>query len=339
MSAKGRVGLEAVNNGRILNAFSCELEDWFHILGSDRVPTIDQWDGLTLRVEQNTEKLLDLFEETGVRATFFCLGWIAEKVPHLVQRCQRAGHEIGSHGYGHVLAYQVGRKAFRQDILRAKGILEDLTGAEVTGFRSPGFSVKEDNQWLFDIVAGAGFRYDASVFPAHHGHGGLRIAPAGPYVIETSHGPLVEIPASTVKVLGHRVCLFGGGYLRLAPLPLIRWGVRRLHRCGQPLVLYVHPREIDPAHPRLPLTPWRRFKCYTHLHTTMPKLRWLCEHYRFTTMSAVAATPMEVPAFLSMDAQREEEEKNGLLKPATRAGGQLFRWNRHGPATKESTEL
>jgi polysaccharide deacetylase family protein (PEP-CTERM system associated) len=311
--------MEAADQEENVNAFSCELEDWFHILDSDRVPTIDQWDGLGLRVEQNTEQLLELFEETGVRATFFCLGWIAEKVPHLIRRCQRAGHEIGSHGYGHVLAYQVGRRAFRRDLVRSKGILEDLTGAEVAGFRSPGFSVKEDNQWLFDVVAGAGFRYDASVFPAHHGHGGLRSAPPDPYVIETSHGALVEIPTSTVKVLGHRVCLFGGGYLRLAPLPLIRWGVRKLHRRGQPLILYVHPREIDPAHPRLPLTPWRKFKCYTNLHTTLPKLRWLCEHYRFTTMGAVAATLMEAPAFQPAGTRGVERKKQWAIE-ANHAG-------------------
>ncbi len=302
--------MEAAAQEKTVNAFSCELEDWFHILDSDRVPTIDQWDGLALRVERNTEQLLDLLEETDVRATFFCLGWIAEKVPHLIRRCQDAGHEIGSHGYAHVLAYQVGRKAFHQDMMRAKSILEDLTGTEVAGFRSPGFSVKEENQWLFDVVARAGFRYDASVFPAHHGHGGLRSAPPLPYVIETPHGPLVEIPTSTVKVLGRRFCLFGGGYLRLAPLPLIRWGVRRLHRRGQPLVLYVHPREIDPAHPRLPLPLWRRFKCYTNLRTTMPKLRWLCAHYRFTTMGAVAATLMETPRLPPASAREAERKKS-----------------------------
>ncbi len=290
--------MEATRDGKTLNAFSCELEDWFHILDSDRVPTIDQWGSLELRVERNTERLLELLEETGVRATFFCLGWIAERLPQLVRRCQRAGHEIGSHGYGHVLAYRVGRKAFRRDVLRSKRILEDITGEEVAGFRSPGFSVTEETRWVFDVVAEAGFQYDASVFPTHHGHGGLHTAPPGPHVLETRHGPLVEIPTSTVQAFGRRMCLFGGGYLRISPLPLIRWGVRKLHAAGQPLILYIHPREIDPDHPRLPL-PWRRrFKCYTNLHTTWPKLRWLCTHYPFTTMGEVAATMKEVPVLL-----------------------------------------
>lgn len=277
---------ETVEN---LNAFSCELEDWFHILDSDIAPRIEQWPGPPLRAERSVQRLLELFEEYDVRATFFCLGWMAERVPQLVRQCQRAGHEIGSHGYGHVLAYKVGPRAFLEDIVRSKKILEDITGEEVIGFRSPGFCVREDNRWVFDVVLQAGHTYDASVFPGHHGHGGLSYTNPNPHVIQTQAGSLVEIPTSTVKLLGRRVCFFGGGYLRLSPLPLIRWGVGRLHRKGQPLIVYVHPREIDPHHPRLPLCPLRRFKCYVNLRSTMPKLKWLCEHYTFTTMGAVAA--------------------------------------------------
>jgi polysaccharide deacetylase family protein (PEP-CTERM system associated) len=313
--------MDATGHGRTVNAFSCELEDWFHILDSDKVPTIDRWDRLPLHIEENTERLLDLLHETGVLATFFCLGWIAEKVPQLVRRCRTAGHEIASHGYGHVLAYRVGRKAFREDIVRSKEILEDITGEEVAGFRSPGFSVRQDNQWVFDVVAEAGYSYDASVFPTHHGHGGLESAPPHPYFVETSHGMLVEIPTSTVSVLGRRFCLFGGGYLRISPLPLIRWGVRRLHQRGQPLVVYVHPREIDPDHPRLPLAPWRKFKCYTNLHTTLPKLRWLCEHYRFTTMGAVAAAILEKSTYRPLVEQKASKARERILvRAAARAG-------------------
>ncbi len=272
-----------------LNAFSCELEDWFHILDSDVAPRMEEWPGPPLRAEKSVHRLLELFEEYDVRATFFCLGWMAERIPQLVRQCQRAGHEIGSHGYGHVLAYRVGPRAFLEDIVRSKKILEDITGEEVIGFRSPGFCVREDNRWVFDVVLEAGYTYDASVFPARHGHGGLSYANPNPHTIQTQTGSLVEIPTSTVKFLGRRMCFFGGGYLRLSPLPLIRWGVGRLHRKGRPLIVYVHPREIDPDHPRLPLCLLRRFKCYVNLRSTMPKLRWLCEHYTFTTMATVAA--------------------------------------------------
>jgi polysaccharide deacetylase family protein (PEP-CTERM system associated) len=272
-----------------LNAFSAELEDWFHILDSDKVPPMHEWGTLPLRAEKSVDRMLQLFEDNNVRATFFCLGWMAERLPHVVQRCHAAGHEIGSHGYAHLLAYQVGPAAFMKDIVRSKAILEDITGEEVVGFRSPGFSVREDNTWLFDVVSDAGYLYDASVFPAHHGHGGLRDVEPGPHVIQTRGRELVEIPASTVAVAGRRVCLFGGGYLRLSPLRLIRWGAERLRRSGRPLVVYVHPREIDPDHPRLPLTWKRRFKCYVNLRSTLPKIKWLCEHFTFTTMRTLAA--------------------------------------------------
>lgn len=272
-----------------LNAFTCELEDWFHILDSKVTPRMEEWPGPPLRAEKSVQRLLQLLEQYDVRATFFCLGWMAERVPELVRQCQQAGHEIASHGYGHVLAHKVGPRAFLEDIRRSKKILEDITGQEVIGFRSPGFSVRADNQWVFDVVFEAGYTYDASVFPAHHGHGGLRHANPHPHTIQTREGLLVEIPVSTVKLLGRRMCFFGGGYLRISPLALIRWGVGRLQHKGQPLIVYVHPREIDPNHPRLPLRRVRRFKSYVNLQSTMPKLKWLCENCTFTTMANVAA--------------------------------------------------
>jgi polysaccharide deacetylase family protein (PEP-CTERM system associated) len=278
--------MEVSNLTNQSSIFTCELEDWFHILGSDKVPPLESWSNLPLSAERNVEQLLQLLEDTRSHATFFCLGWMAERFPQLVRKCKEAGHEICSHGYGHVLAYAVGRSAFRKDIVRAKKILEDIISEEVIGFRCPGFSVKSNSKWVFDVVAEAGYKYDASVFPAHHGHGGLCGIQPGPHIIETVKGPLVEIPVSTVRILGCRLCLFGGGYLRITPLPLIKWGIKRLYENNQPLIVYVHPREIDPDHPRLPLSPWRRFKCYINLPSTMPKLKWMCEHFTFITMAA-----------------------------------------------------
>jgi len=280
--------MEGYDHTRSINMLTCELEDWFHILGTNGPPPQEQWSGLTLRAEASVRRMLDLFAENEVKATFFCLGWMAERMPALVRNCRRAGHEIGSHGYAHVLAYDVGPKAFQKDLERAKKILEDIIGERVHGFRCPGFSVTDGNRWVFDVVAETGHTYDASVFPAHHGHGGLQGTPAGPHVVRTASGPLVEFPVSTVPFLDRRICMFGGGYLRLFPLPAIRWGIRRLHEDGLPLIIYIHPREIDPEHPRLPLRLHRRFKCYVNLRTTWPKLRWLCEHCKFTTMGEVA---------------------------------------------------
>ena len=157
------------------------------------------------------------------------------------------------------------------------------------------------------MVAQAGYRYDASVFPASHGHGGLRGTPVGPHTVTTPSGPLVEIPVSTVNCLGRRVCLFGGGHLRLSPLSVIRWGIRQLRKEGRPLVIYIHPREIDPDHPRLPLKLVRRFKCYVNLRSTMPKLEWLCRGHSFTTMRDIASTV------------RPLSSENEAARPAARA--------------------
>jgi len=269
-----------------------DVEDWFHVLDSAAVPGMAEWHRLECRVHQNLERLLELLRDNGVQATFFWLGWVAERHPVLVRACQQAGHEVASHGYGHVLAYQVGRERFREDVLRAKGVLEDITGHSVAGFRAAGFGITGEAQWAFGVIREAGHEYDASVFPARRGHGGMPGAPLGPHVIETPAGPLPEIPMSAVELCGRRLCMFGGGYLRLFPRFLIAWGIRRREAAGRPLIVYVHPREIDPEHPRLSLSWWRRFKCYVNLHTTLPKLRWLCAGHSFCTMRELAGRVM-----------------------------------------------
>jgi len=261
-----------------------DVEDWYHILDSPAVPTIDQWDRLEPRVERNVNKLLELFNEYGVKATFFWLGWVAERNKKLVQLCQREGHEIASHGYAHLLIEEAGKKNFKQDILHSKSLLEDIAGVTVHGFRASGFSITESTKWAFDIIKEAGFGYDSSIFPVDHGHGGIPGSGLVPFTIQTQNGPLIEFPMSVVEIAGKRFSVFGGGYLRLAPLWLIKCGTQHLRNNNRPLIIYIHPREIDPAHPRLPLSPIRRFKCYVNLSTTMPKIEWLCRNLKFTRM-------------------------------------------------------
>jgi polysaccharide deacetylase family protein (PEP-CTERM system associated) len=274
-----------VNNNK--NVLSVDVEDWFHILDSPDVPKFDQWPSLPLRVEASMDKILEMMDQTQTKGTFFWLGWMAERFPQLVRRCQDEGHEIASHGYAHVLAYQVGREAFTEDLSKAKVILEDVTGQAVRGFRAPGFGITDDAAWAFDVIKSVGYEYDSSVFPASRGHGGINDAPVGPYFIETNSGMLPEIPMSVVELGGKRFSLFGGGYLRLAPQGLIDWGVKRVHKNKQPLIIYIHPREVDPEHPRLPLSKVRQFKSYVNLKTTLPKLRSLCEKHEFSTMHEI----------------------------------------------------
>jgi polysaccharide deacetylase family protein (PEP-CTERM system associated) len=265
--------------------FTVDVEEWFHILDAPCTPSLNTWAQLESRFERSLRLILEIFHAYEQKATFFWLAWLAERHPDLVRTCQDLGHEIASHGYAHVLAYEVGQKEFREDIRKSKGILEDIIGAPVHGFRAAGFSTLNETRWTFDEVAAAGYSYDSSVFPASRGHGGMSLSPLVPHVIKTDAGPLVEFPQSVVSVAGRRFSLFGGGYLRIAPLALIRWGCRRLARDSRPLIVYLHPREVDPGHPRLRLPPLRYLKCYLNLKSTEGKLRWLSSHYQSNTMA------------------------------------------------------
>jgi polysaccharide deacetylase family protein (PEP-CTERM system associated) len=277
-------GSENPPNGQPRSCLTIDVEDWYHILDSPAAPPLTSWPFLESRIERNVEALLEVLETYSVKVTFFWLGWLAKRHQALVHLCHNAGHEIASHGYDHVLAYEVGPQAFRQDIVRAKSLLEDMIAEPIRGFRAPGFGITTKAAWAFDVIREAGYQYDSSVFPASRGHGGIPDSLLGLYFVETRSGHLLEIPMSIVEVFGRRTSFFGGGYLRLASRRMIKWGIDRLQAAKQPLIVYVHPREIDPDQPRLPLSLMRQFKCYVNLDSTLPKLKWLCGNYRFYTM-------------------------------------------------------
>ncbi len=272
----------------VYNSLTIDVEDWFHILDSPAVPNIEQWSNLESRIKGNVEKILIMLDSFSVRATFFWLGWAAERHKDILQQCCKAGHEIASHGYAHVLAYKVGKEGFKHDIEWGKKVLEDITGSDIKGFRAAGFGIKDDTKWAFDIIKEVGYEYDSSIFPSTRGHGGAAKSPLGSYIINTKAGPLPEISMSAINIMGKKLNLFGGGYLRLAPRSLIEWGIKKLHKSNHPLIVYVHPREIDPEHPRLSLCMFRRFKSYVNLKSTMPKLQWLCRNYKFVPMRELA---------------------------------------------------
>jgi len=262
--------------------FSVDVEDWFHILDDPSVPAIDQWAALPSRVERNFTKLLDLFSEKNVQVTCFFLGWVAERFPHLVKEAASRGHEVASHGYGHRLVYELSRTEFYEDVRGARLLLQDIAGVEVVGYRAPGFSTTDETPWFFDALAEAGYQYDSSVFPARRGHGGMPHAPRKPHHIG-QHDALLEVPISVADLMGKPMCFFGGGYLRLFPYWLIRKMALHVLSEGRPVVFYVHPREIDPAHPRLPMSSIRRFKSYVNLETTETKLRRILQDFPVTT--------------------------------------------------------
>jgi len=255
--------------------FSIDVEDWFHIMDLPAAPAMGQWKELPSLVERNAFRLLDLLETAGVRATCFFLGWVAERHPNLVREAAARGHEVASHGYAHDLVYEISPEGFFRDVQRAKRTLEDITGKPVQGYRAPGFSVTTSTPWFFEKLVRAGYKYSSSVFPTHRQHGGFPGFHAGPCVIETSQGPIIEVPISTAKFLRMDICFFGGGYLRLFPYALIEKMMKRVLADGRPVVFYIHPREIDPQHPRLPMPFARRIKTYIGLRGTEAKLRRL----------------------------------------------------------------
>ena len=263
--------------------FSIDVEDWFNLSGTGLEPPPTEWDGLESRVEQNFRSLLELLAEGGGTATCFFVGYFAKRFPHLVREAMAAGHEIASHSYHHRLVYEMSADEFYEDALAARELLEDISGRAVRGFRAPAFSVTARTPWFFDKLAAAGYQYDSSVFPAHHQTGGIAIDQLAPHSIATSTGTLAEFPITAVRVLGKPVCFFGGGYLRLFPYPVIRTMGHRALREGRPIVLYVHPREIDPDHPRMPLSRRRKFTCYINLRSTRPKIKQILRDFQVSS--------------------------------------------------------
>ena len=263
--------------------FSIDVEDWYHILDVPSAPALPQWDALPARVESNFLRMLDLLGEAGGRATCFFIGHIAQRFPHLVREAKARGHEIASHSFAHQLVYTMSPAEFLEDASRSRKLLEDISGGPVLGFRASGFSVTESTPWFFEKLVEAGYAYDSSTFPAARGHGGLKSGQLEPHARQTPAGKLVEFPVTVTDVLGKRLCFFGGGYLRLFPYPLVKLMSRSVLGQGRPVIFYVHPREIDPDHPRLPMSIARRFKSYVNLHTTERKIRNILADFPTTT--------------------------------------------------------
>lgn len=279
-------------NRQITNALTVDVEDYFQVSAFEHCVDRADWDSMELRVENNTARILDLFDEFGVKGTFFTLGWVAERAPGLVRRIADRGHEIACHGYGHQLVYDIGPDKFREDIHRAKAILEDQAGKPVLGYRAPSYSIVNRSLWALDILIDEGFKYDSSIFPIYHDRYGIPDAPRFPYDIEREGGTIREFPLTTkfFSVLGKEmnIPVAGGGYLRLFPVNLIRKALQSVNDAGNPVVVYFHPWEIDPGQPRMENTGWKsKFRHYVNLDKTESKLRTLLEALSFAPMKDV----------------------------------------------------
>jgi polysaccharide deacetylase family protein (PEP-CTERM system associated) len=275
-------------DGRIVNAMTIDVEDYFHVSVFDGVIPRSDWDRLESRVCANTARLLDIFAEHRVRGTFFVLGWVAERFPDLVRRIAGAGHEIASHGYGHRLVYDQTTSAFCEDVTRAKALLEDACGARVHGYRAPSYSIVPRSLWALDILIEAGYTYDSSIFPIRHDRYGIPVSARHAYLVERPAGRLVEAPASTTTLGGMNLPVAGGGYFRLLPYEWTRWGISRLNQAeARPGIFYLHPWEIDPEQPRLSCGLLSRVRHYRNLDQTEARLRRLLTDFSWGPMRAV----------------------------------------------------
>ncbi len=267
-------------------AFTVDVEDYFQVDAFADVIPVSAWSGFESRVVANTSRLLDLLDEHRVRGTFFVLGWIAQRHAGLVRTIAARGHEIASHGMTHQLVFTQSPTVFRQETRDSKRLLEDLIQAPVLGYRAATYSITRQSLWALDILRDEGFFYDSSIFPVRHDRYGIPDAKTVPHRLETPEGrTIVEYPLTSVRLLGMNFPVAGGGYFRLFPYGLTRWGLRRVRAEGRPLVFYLHPWEVDPGQPRVEGARWRsRFRHYLNLDRTLPRLNSLLRDFQFSTM-------------------------------------------------------
>lgn len=272
----------------VTHAMTVDVEDYYQVAAFANVIKPAEWTQWPSRVEENTEKLLQLFDDAGIRITFFILGWVAERHPELVRRIQAQDHEIASHGYSHQLIYRQTPEVFRDETARSKQILEDIIQTPVTGYRAASYSITRRSLWALDTLADLGFTWDSSIFPTRHDNYGIPGSPEQPYTIITSSGArLTEFPLTTAKVLGQAIPAAGGGYFRQYPYALSRWLFERASlNQTKPQIFYLHPWEIDPDQPRIPNASWfSRFRHYTNLKRCLPRLQRMIDDFQFGTIS------------------------------------------------------
>jgi polysaccharide deacetylase family protein (PEP-CTERM system associated) len=276
----------------VVNALSVDVEDWFQVGAFEKVIDRRDWDSLEHRVEANTDKVLALFDAGNVKATFFTLGWVAERYPALMRRIVEAGHEIASHGWDHQRVFTMGPEQFRADLARARATIEDASGAKVTGYRAPSFSIDTRTPWAHQVLAEEGYLYSSSVAPIRHDHYGWADAPRGAYR-PVSDADLIEVPITIARVVGKEVTT-GGGFFRLLPGSITSTAVSAANREARPAIFYFHPWEIDPAQPRVANAPLRsKLRHYARLGAMSGKLETLIAGHEWGRMDHIVAREAE----------------------------------------------
>lgn len=279
-----------MNGVQPINGLSVDVEDWFQVGAFEHVIERGSWDALNLRVERNCDAILQMFADADVKATFFTLGWVAQRHPEMMRRIAAAGHEVASHGWDHQRVFRMGRAAFAQDLEISRKAIEDASGMRVSGYRAPSFSIDQRTPWAFEVLAEQGYAYSSSVAPLSHDHYGWAEAPR--FAFRPLVGSdLIEIPVTTAMLGSRRLAAGGGGFFRVLPYGFSRWAIRQVNRReGRPAIFYFHPWEIDPQQPRVANAPLRsKLRHYTNLDGMAGKLRQLVREFAWGRMDALAA--------------------------------------------------
>jgi polysaccharide deacetylase family protein (PEP-CTERM system associated) len=280
-------GGNGFGNG-VYNLLSVDVEDYFMVSGFSGRVRLEDWSKYESRVEASTKRLLDILSSHDVKGTFFVLGWVAERFPALVREIHGAGHEVASHGYNHRLIYELTPQEFREDIRRTKGLLEDITGSRVKGFRATSYSIVMESRWALDILIEEGHLYDSSIFPVRHDRYGIPGAKRFPHLLKQNNGTLLEIPPSTYRFLGMNLPVAGGGYFRLYPLWFTIAAIKSINRKERmPAIFYIHPWEIDTEQPRINSSWLSGFRHYVNIESTSRKLCSVIDTFKFKPFEEV----------------------------------------------------
>ena len=302
----------------MLNALTIDVEDYFQVHAFSNVIKYENWDNYECRIEDNTWRILEILNElpqtsslksqNSVKATFFILGWIAERYPHLIKEISLQGHEIASHGYNHRLIYHQTKEEFKNDIRKSKAILEDITGIEIIGYRAPSYSITNKSQWAFEVLIEEGFKYDSSIFPIRHDFYGMPNAPRFPFIVSLngnssfefsmldhdsrpalSSKSIIEFPTSTIRILGQNFPISGGGYFRLFPFHFTKRGLMKINREEKkPFIFYIHPWELDSGQPKIRGAGFKsKFRHYDNLDKTEMRFKKLLRNFQFATIREV----------------------------------------------------
>ena len=276
-----------ITQGSPKHVLSFDVEEHFQVAAFWSVARRREWDQLTSRVERNTRKIADLLSEHSTKATFFVLGWVAERHPDLVKDLAQQGHEVASHGYGHELVHTQTPSQFREDVRRSKQILEDLIGRQVMGYRAPSFSITAQTEWAISVLIEEGYRYDSSIYDRFRSTQGRSVTRAGTYQIQTEAGTIWEVSPSTVNACGLQLPVAGGGYFRLLPYATSKMFLKNLEKQGSQLVMYLHPWELDPEQPRMEGPVLSKVRHYLNLSKTEQRLRRLLKDFSFAPINEV----------------------------------------------------